>query len=67
MRIRLIAMVVCSFATLQSVATAETDLLVASKDAPLYRLSNFRMETDRFGRKVMQFDFAWISERAPMT
>ncbi len=58
MRVRFIALVVCSLAIRQSVATADTDLLVASTDAPLYRLSNFRAETDQFGIKVMRFDFA---------
>ena len=57
MNIRFIASVVCSLAAMQSVAMADTDLLVASKDAPMYRLSNFRTQAGQFGGQVMLFDF----------
>ncbi len=58
MRICLMFMVFNSLAALTSVAMAESDLLVASTDAPLYRLSNFRMETDSLGNETMLFDFS---------
>ena len=57
MSVRFVALVVCSLAVLQSVALADTELLVASKNAPMYRLSNFRTENDRFGNQVMLFEF----------
>ena len=57
MNSRCIALLVCLAAPLPSAAAADADLLTASKDAPMYRLSNFRTETDQFGNRVMLFDF----------
>ena len=51
MDIRFIAPVVCSLAALQSVAVADTDLLVASKDAPPGALQR---QTDDFERERIQ-------------
>ena len=55
---------ICSAWALPSEAAAQTDLLVAPADAPMYRLSNFRVEVDRFGQGVMLLDFQRTREGA---
>jgi hypothetical protein len=64
MRPHLALLMICSAWALPSGAAAQTDLLVAPADAPMYRLSNFRVEADRFGQGVMLLDFQRTREGA---
>ncbi len=57
MRIDHIVFVLVSVAGLRVSTAAEPELLVASQDAPMYLLSNFRTEIDQFGYQSMLVDF----------
>ena len=52
--------VACVLSTV-SVAVAE-DLVIAPPEAPMYKLSNLRMESDNFGRSVLAVDYKLTRE-----
>ena len=43
-------------------AAADIDLLTSPADAPIYRLSNLRTESDQFGNRLISMDFTRTRE-----